>query len=85
MGLNLHCDRCGSFMRNVSTKQLKDLPPEVICLGCKKKEEKLVAFAEGLRTKFTRQMEVLIREARGELKKSLAEISTESTEPSQNS
>ena len=77
MGLNLHCDRCGSFMRNVSTKQLKDLPSEVICLSCKKKEDNLVAFAEGLRVKFTRQMDILIREARGELKKSLSEISAE--------
>ena len=40
MGFRMTCDRCGRFIKNLSVKDLKNLPnDEVVCSNCKKMEE----------------------------------------------
>ena len=74
MGLRLHCDRCGMFVKNVGSKEFKQMTGETICGTCKKMEDGLAKFVEGLRNRYIKQMNELIKNAHEEIKKEVADL-----------
>lgn len=50
MGVKLHCDRCGRFVRTVNMKSLKELDQnEVVCAICERTERVIQANIEGIK------------------------------------
>ena len=50
MGFQMNCDRCGRSIRNLSVKELKNLPEdEVVCKNCQKTEKEIRRKVEKLK------------------------------------
>lgn len=72
MAFRLHCDRCGCFVKNVNPKELRNLDKVTFCGDCIKKEAQLEKFAVGLKGKYLREVDKIVKEAQEELKMKLA-------------
>ena len=75
MAIRLHCDRCGKFVQTMGDpKDLAAFKKEVICKSCEKSEQKLIHFADTLKSKYLGEIDKLIALAKEDVIENIARI-----------
>lgn len=73
MAVNVHCDRCGGFVRAVALGKAVEVKKEV-CPACVKTEEDFRKEYEGLKRTYVHNLDMAFRQANENLDKSLLAI-----------
>ena len=73
----LHCDRCGSHMKEVGGPEAKELSldgKDILCKPCMSKEANFVKMTDKLKRRWETKMGEMIAEAKAEITEGLKEI-----------
>ena len=74
MGFRLHCDRCGAFVKNVNPNNVRELGDKNICKTCAAMDARLKEFVIGLKAKYTKRFDDMIRAAKQEMEDRIAAL-----------
>ena len=83
MGLRLDCDICSRFIRVVNFKELKnmsDTEQSQICKDCQVKIERLDKAIEKLKSKYERNLQLALRDAKNELTTEITKLAQEGSD-----
>lgn len=81
MGFRIHCDACGSFIKMVGIREIRDMnyssDEPTHCNNCTRRFDGLAKEIEKLQKRYTRKLDELAKKAQEDLAKLISKLAKE--------